>query len=38
LFVSENTVKWHLQHIYSKLGVKNRTAAVAAARSLNLIR
>lgn len=38
LFVSENTVKWHLQHVYSKLGVKNRTAAVAAARSLNLVR
>jgi len=37
LFVSENTVKWHLQHVYSKLGVKNRTAAVAAARVLNLI-
>jgi len=37
LFVSENTIKWHLQHIYSKLGVKNRTAAVAAARALNLI-
>ncbi len=37
LFVSENTIKWHLQHVYSKLGVKNRTAAVAAARILNLV-
>ncbi|QIB64957.1 LuxR C-terminal-related transcriptional regulator [Kineobactrum salinum] len=37
LFISENTVKWHLQHVYSKLGVKNRTAAVAAARVFNLI-
>ena len=37
LFVSENTIKWHLQHVYSKLGVRNRTAAVAAARALNLV-
>ncbi|QNA85446.1 hypothetical protein G4G27_16675 [Sphingomonas sp. So64.6b] len=34
--LSENTVKWHLQHIYSKLGVSNRTGAVAVARSLGL--
>jgi|GEM_PF-2686674 len=34
--VSENTVKWHLQNVYSKLDVKNRTGAVAAARRLGL--
>ncbi len=27
LHLSKNTIKWHTQHIYSKLGVKNRTAA-----------
>ena len=27
-FLSLSTVKWHLQNIYSKLGVKNRTTAV----------
>ncbi|MGY4395516.1 LuxR family maltose regulon positive regulatory protein [Sphingomonas sp. UYAg733] len=36
--LSENTVKWHLQNIYSKLGVGNRTSAVAVARSLGLFR
>ena len=29
LFISEATVKTHLVHIYSKLGVDNRTAAIA---------
>jgi len=28
LFVSVSTIKWHLTHIYSKLGVKNRIEAV----------
>ena len=26
--ISMSTVKWHLQNLYSKLGVKNRTSAV----------
>src|SRR5699024_7446818 len=31
LFVGEATVKTHLQHIYAKLGVSDRVAAVAVA-------
>lgn len=27
-FISTSTVKWHLQNLYSKLGVRNRTSAV----------
>ncbi|MBZ2198805.1 response regulator [Occultella gossypii] len=38
LFISEATVKSHLVHIFTKLGVDSRTAATAAARSLGLIR
>ena len=38
LFLSQATVKTHLVHIYGKLGVDSRTAAVAAARSRGLIR
>lgn len=37
LFVSEATVKSHLNHAYGKLGVDSRTAAVAAARAAGLI-
>lgn len=37
LFISEATVKTHLVHIYSKLGVDNRTAAITQARSMKLI-
>jgi len=37
LFVSENTVKTHLKHIYAKLDVPTRTAAVDRARSLGLL-
>ena len=37
LFISEQTVKWHLHQLYQKLGVKNRTSAIARARDLLLI-
>jgi LuxR family maltose regulon positive regulatory protein len=37
LVVSLNTVKKHTNHIYSKLGVKNRTQAIRKARELNLL-
>ncbi|MER7335236.1 MULTISPECIES: response regulator transcription factor [unclassified Micromonospora] len=38
LHVSQATVKTHLVHVYGKLGVDSRTAAVAAARARGLIR
>ncbi len=37
LFISEATVKTHLLHIYEKLGVNDRAAAVAAAYERGLI-
>ncbi|KQM57615.1 MULTISPECIES: response regulator transcription factor [unclassified Agreia] len=38
LFVSETTVKSHLAHIFTKLGVSSRTAAVSAARTRGILR
>lgn len=38
LFISESTVKTHLVHLYEKLGVDNRTAALRVARERRLIR
>ncbi|MDD3761711.1 MAG: LuxR C-terminal-related transcriptional regulator [Nevskiales bacterium] len=37
LFVSENTVKFHLKNIYSKLAVGSRLQAINAARQLGLL-
>jgi LuxR family maltose regulon positive regulatory protein len=38
LFVSENTVKFHLKNIYSKLAVASRLQAIASARELGLVK
>lgn len=38
LFLSQATVKSHLVHIYTKLGVDSRTAAVATATARGLLR
>ena len=36
-FVSVNTLKTHVMHIYRKLGVTGRSDAIARARELGLI-
>jgi ATP/maltotriose-dependent transcriptional regulator MalT len=38
LSLSPNTIKWHLQQVYAKLGVRNRTQAVRAALQHKLVR
>jgi LuxR family maltose regulon positive regulatory protein len=37
LFITLATVKWHTSNIYGKLGVKNRTQAIAQARELGIL-
>jgi LuxR family maltose regulon positive regulatory protein len=37
LFLSSNTIKVHARNIYDKLGVNNRTQAVARARALGIL-
>ncbi len=37
IFISEGTVKWHINHILSKLEVKNRLQAIDKAKNLRLI-
>jgi LuxR family maltose regulon positive regulatory protein len=38
LYIEVRTVKWHTSNILGKLGVKNRTQAVARARELGIVR
>ena len=37
LYVSTNTIKTHIKHIYRKLGVSRRRDAVERARALHLL-
>jgi LuxR family transcriptional regulator, maltose regulon positive regulatory protein len=37
LYVSPNTVKTHLHHLYTKLGTHRRSEAVERARALGLL-
>jgi len=38
IYVSENTIKFHLKNIYSKLAVNSRMQAINAARQMGLIK
>ena len=37
IFLSEGTLKWHLHNVYSKLNVRNRSGAMARARTLGIV-
>ncbi len=38
LYLTHGTIKWYCSQIYSKLGVKNRTGAMAQAQQLGLLK
>ncbi len=38
LFLSTGTVKWHIKNIYSKFGMHKRTAVIARAQTLGLLK
>ena len=37
LFISQNTVRFHVKAIYGKLSVNNRTQAIERARQLQIL-
>jgi len=37
LYISLNTIRYHTTNIFGKLGVDNRTAAVARSRELGIL-
>jgi LuxR family maltose regulon positive regulatory protein len=37
IFVSESTLKWHLDNVYNTLNVKKRSGAMARARTLWIV-
>jgi len=37
LVITENTLRYHIKNIYSKLNVKNQMQAVSAARKFDLL-
>jgi LuxR family maltose regulon positive regulatory protein len=37
IVIAVSTVKWHINHLYAKLGVHTRTQALARAKELGLL-
>ena len=36
-FIGEGTVKWHLHNLYTKFGVRSRTAVLRAAKERGVL-